>query len=696
MSDADEDLKWGRSTVDTVCPLDCPDTCSLEVTVEKGKIVTIDGSDKQPVTDGYICGKVRRFGERVYGDARLLHPLIREGKRGSGFRRASWDEALGTIAARMLEIRDTTGAEAILPFSYGGSNGLLTQDTVDAQLFRQFGTSRLARTVCAIPTSTAHQALYGKMPGVTYPDYRHAKLIVVWGANPSSSGIHLVPHIKAAQEAGAALIVIDPRRTNLARQADVHLALRPGTDVVVALAIHRYLFERDLTDQQFLAEHTHGADQLRERAAEWTFDRAAEVAGLEPELLENVAEMYAEISPAVLRCGWGLERNRNGGNAALAVLALPAVAGKFGVRGGGYSMSNSAAWNLSAESWIGTPEPATRLVNMNRLGRALLEYRDPAVEMLFVYNCNPVATMPDQNRVLEGLAREDLFTVVFDQVMTDTAKLADVVLPATTFLESYDVAKSYGLSNLQLARPVIEPVGEARPNVEVFAELAARLELDAGAGASTDVEALLHLASALPEETSRELMDSGIVNGPADGRPTQFVDVFPRTPDGKVRLFPEELEGQSAIGLYRYRADPATQDYPLALISPATEKTINSTLGELRTRVANLQMHPDDAVQRALSTGDTVRIFNALGEVHCPVTLNADMRRGTVGLPKGLWRMSTLNGSTANALVSDELTDIGGGAVFNDARVEVARVLTAALDTQDLTLYAADTTEQVH
>ena len=697
MANPDDDPTWGRSTVETVCSLDCPDTCSLEVTLEKGRIVAIDGSDKHAVTDGYICGKVRRFGERVYGDTRLRHPLVREGARDEGrFRRASWDEALGTIATRMIEIRDRWGAEAILPFSYGGSNGLLTQDTVDARLFRQFGTSRLARTVCAIPTSTANQALYGKMAGVTYPDYQHARLIVIWGANPSSSGIHLVPHIKAAQQAGAALVVLDPRRTNLARQADIHLALKPGTDVVVALSIHRYLFEHDLADQQFLAEHTHGAEQLRERAAPWTFDRAAEVAGLDPELLENFAEMYADISPAVLRCGWGLERNRNGGNAALAVLALPTVAGKFGVRGGGYSMSNSGAWNLSPDTWIDTPEPDTRIVNMNLLGKALLEYHDPPIQMLFVYNCNPVATMPNQNRVLKGLAREDLFTVVFEQVMTDTAQLADVVLPATTFLESYDVAKSYGLTNLQLVRPVIDAVEEARPNVEVFAELATRLGLDAGRDQATDAEALLHLANALPEEVRPTLMDTGIVAGVADGTPIQFVDVFPRTPDGKVQLFPEELERESPAGLYRYREDPATSDYPLTLISPATEKTICSTLGELRTRVASLQMHPDDADARELSTGDTARMFNALGEVHCSVTRNADMRRGTVGLPKGLWRMSTFNGSTANALVSDDLTDIGGGAVFNDARVEVARVMTASFDKQNLALWTTDPVEPVH
>ncbi len=641
--------------------------------------MSIGGSRKHAVTDGYICGKVRRFGERVYGDARLTHPLVRQGRRGGEFARTTWDEALATIAGRMVDIRDTWGAEAVLPFSYGGSNGLLTQDTVDARLFREFGASRLARTVCALPTSTANQALYGKMPGVTYPDYRHARLIVVWGANPSSSGIHLIPHIKAAQEAGAALVVIDPRRTNLARRADLHLALKPGTDVVVALAVHRYLFERDLADEPFLAAHAEGADRLRERCAEWTLDRAAEVAGLDPELLENFAEMYADLSPAIIRCGWGLERNRNGGNAALAVLALPAVGGKFGVRGGGYSMSNSAAWNLSSESWIARAEPDTRVVNMNRLGRALLEMRDPPIRMLFVYNCNPVATMPNQNRVIEGLSREDLFTVVFEQVMTDTAKLADVILPATTFLESYDVARSYGSTNLQLARPVIEPVGSARPNVEVFAELADRLGLDAGAGYGSDAEALLGLTAALPEEARGPLMDAGIAVGVAGGAPIQFVDVHPRTPNRKVRLFPEELERESPEGIYRYRPDPATRDYPLALISPSTGKTVNSTLGELRARVANLQIHPDDAEPRGLTTGDTARVFNALGEVHCPVVLDADMRRGTIGLPKGLWRMSTLNGATANALVSDELTDIGGGAVFNDARVQVARVLTVTL-----------------
>ncbi len=692
----DDNLKWGRSTVDTVCPLDCPDACSLAVTVEKGKVLRIDGSHAHDATNGYICAKVRRFSERVYGEARIPYPLVRDGGRDGEFRKASWDDALDLIASRMEAIRDEWGAEAILPFSYGGSNGLLTQDTTDARLFRQFGTSRLARTVCAMPTSTANQALYGKMPGVTYSDYRYARLIIVWGANPSSSGVHLIPHIKAAQAAGAALVVIDPRRTNLARQADIHLAVKPGTDVVVALAIHRFLFEQGLADQEFLDEHANGAAQLRERASEWTIDHAASVAGLDPELLENVAEMYADISPAVIRCGWGLERNRNGGNAALAVLALPTVAGKFGVRGGGYSMSNSGAWRHSPEDWIGVPEPDTRLVNMNHLGRALLDYRDPPVQMLFVYNCNPAVTMPNQNKVLEGLARQDLFTVVFDQVMTDTAALADVVLPATTFLESYDIVTSYGLSTMQLAKPAIDAVGEARPNVEVFAELANRLGLAASGEHGTDVETLLAVTGTMPDEVGRDLMGAGIVTDPAGDAPIQFVDVSPRTPDGKVQLFPEALDHQTPSGLYRYQEHPATDEYPLSLISPATEKTINSSLGELRRGPASLHMHPDDAEPRGLSTGDTVRMFNPLGEVHSPLRLNPDMRRGTVGLPKGLWRMSTLNGSTANALVSDDLTDIGGGAVFNDVRVEVARVVTVSLDAEDVSKWSAGSGDGVH
>ena len=660
--------------------------------------MSIDGSTRHEATNGFICAKVRRFGDRVYGEDRLHHAGVRQGDKGQGrFKKETWDHALTLIAQRMEQIRDRHGAEAILPFSYGGSNGLVSQDTADAQLFRRFGTARLARTVCAAPTTSVSRAMYGRMPGVSYADYRHARLIVVWGANPSTSGIHLVPHIRAAVEAGAALIVIDPRRTRLAKQADIHLQIRPGTDVAVALSIHRFLFENGFEDETFLAAHTRGADHLRARASDWTFDRAATVADVEPELIERVADMYAETSPAVIRCGWGLERNRNGGNAALAVLALPAVAGKFGVRGGGYTMSNSGAWSVDANALVDAPEPATRVVNMNQLGRALTEYTDPPIQMLFIYNCNPAVTMPDQNRVIEGLKRDDLFTVVFDQVLTDTARWADVVLPATTFLEHYDIAKAYGPISLQLVQPVIEPVGDSRPNVEVFADLARRLGIEVSPSFHRDPEAAIHVAAALPDSVRASLMQSGIAEPECPALPIQFVDVFPRTTDAKVDLFPNELESEAPAGIYVYQGETAADTYPLVLLSPATSKTITSTLGELRGGLASLEMHPRDASNRDLSTGDAVRVYNDLGEVHCPLRINPDMKPGTVGLPKGLWRKSTMNGSTANALVADSSTDLGGGACFNDTRVDVTRIVTAELGDEKIALWTAgQTPEEIH
>ncbi len=663
-----------KTVIDTACPLDCPDSCSLAVTVSDGRIARIDGSTLNAPTAGYICAKVRHFGDRVYGDARLQYPAVRAGAKGvrAVSRASSWDEALELVASRLLEIRQQWGGEAILPFSYGGSNGLLTQDTIDAILFRRFGTSRLARTVCAAPTGIAAQSLYGKMPSVTYEDYPEAKLIVLWGVNPSTSGIHLVPYVREAQRRGARLVVIDPRSTPLARQANLHLAPRPGSDVAIALAVHRYLFEEGFADDGFLAAHAKGADRLRERATAWTFERAAHAAGISEAALRRFAEEYARASPALIRCGWGLERNRNGGNAAMAILALPAVAGKFGVRGGGYSLSNSAAWNIS-RPWLG-PEPETRIVNMNKLGRALVELSDPPIKGLFVYNCNPVATLPDQHRVLQGLARDDLFTVVFDQVMSDTAVFADVILPATTFLEAYDFARGYGPLSLQLVRPVIDAVGESRSNPEVFGDLSRRLDVLGPHDADNELDMLLNLFKTLPGTVGRQIEETGRAVPPFGFRPVQFVDVMPRTPDQKVDLFPEALETEAPAGLYTFLPDPGSERFPLALISPASDKTISSTLGELSRPMVSLLMHPADAARRGLKDGDPIKVFNELGEVQCALKVESTIREGAVSLPKGLWRRSTWNQMTANALVPDSLTDLGGGACFNDARVEVARL----------------------
>src|SRR5688572_293537 len=417
-----------------MCPLDCPDTCSLDVTVVDGRVTKIDGNRVNPLTEGFICGKVRDFAEHVYHPTRLVEPLVRlaGSKKGeSAFRPASWDEALGLVSAKLRAAREQHGGESILPCCYGGSNGKLTHDSADAALFRRLGASRCLRTLCAANTTAASVALYGGMAGMALDDYEHARLIVVWGTNPHASGIHFVPIVQRAQAAGAKLVVVDPRATKLARAADMHLPVKPGTDLVLALALVRWLFEHGEADLAFLQRHADGAEELRRRSEPWTVARAADVCGLAPDSIESFARLYAESHPAAIRCGWGPERNRNGCAAIAAVLALPAVAGKFGVRGGGYTMSNGRAFPLGGAA--SDPEPATRVINDSQLGRTLLE-AEPAVRVLFVYNANPLSTFPDQERVRRGFLRSDLFTVVFDQVLTDSARYADVVLPATTFL----------------------------------------------------------------------------------------------------------------------------------------------------------------------------------------------------------------------------------------------------------------------
>ena len=660
--------------VETGCPLDCPDACSLTVDVEAGRVVKIDGSHANPVTRGFICAKVRGYSDHLYSAARVQFPLLRRGAKGEGrFERASWDEALSLVAERLQDTRERHGGEAILPLSYGGSNGYLSQDTTDARLFRRLGASRLLRTVCAVPTGRAAEGLYGDMPGVAYEDYAHARLVVIWGANPNAAGVHLVPFVYEAQRQGARLVVIDPRRTPLARRADLHLAVRPGTDLCLALAVIRWLFANGRADEAFLAAHTTGAAELRRRAETWTLERAAAVTGLPAENIEAFARLYADTRPALVRCGWGLERNRNGGSAAAAVIALPAVIGAFGVRGGGYTLSNSGAWNLSTEGAIGEPEVATRAINMNRVGEALGPETQPAVKALFVYNCNPLMTLPNQERVRTGLLRDDLFTVVFDQVLTDTALYADVVLPATTFLERREIARGYGAYALQDREAVIAPWAEARDNHAVFAELCHK----AGVARAGDPESASELAEGIyassPQGAAwREAAKDGVALPPSGRAPVQFVDVFPGTSDRKVHLVPEELDREAPLGLYGFQAEPGGG--PLVLISPSTDKRVSSSLGQLHRGAVPVEIHPMDAAARGIADGDRVRVSNDLGEVRCRARVTDEVAPGVVSLVKGLWSHNTESGTTSNALCPDTLADLGGGACFNDARVEVAKV----------------------
>ena len=661
--------------VASACPLDCPDACSLEVTVADGRVVKVDGArDRNPLTEGFICSKVRDLPRHVYGADRVTRPLRRNGRKGEArFEAIPWDEALDLAAAKLREARDRWGGESILPYSYGGSNGLLSQDTTDALLFRRLGASRLARTVCAAPTGRAATGLYGKMEGVALTDYDRARLIVVWGCNPQASGIHLVPILRRARENGAKLVVVDPRATPLARQADLHLSPRPGTDVVLALAAIRELFESDRADLAFLEAHASGAEELRRRAAAWTLERASQLCDVPQEDLRRFVDLYASSSPAVVRCGWGVERNRNGGSAIAAILALPAVAGKFGVRGGGYTLSNSGAWKFDSGAIAG-PETAARQVNMNQLGEALSSLDDPPVACLFVYNSNALATTPRQALVRRGLEREDLFTVVFDAVLTDTARYADLVLPATTFLEHRELSRGYGAFVLHLAEPVVDRVGEARPNYEVFAELAVRAGVAERSEIPSESDAVARLldSSGRGDALREELARRGVATPAAGERPVQFVDTFPRTADRRIHLVPEALDREAPGGLYTFHPDPATAEFPLALVSPATNRTISSTFGQLRRAPAALEIHPADAAERGVRNGGRVRVWNTLGEVVCRARISDVMRPGVVELPKGLWSHHTENGATANALAPDALADLGGGATFNDARVQVA------------------------
>lgn len=667
----------------SACPLDCPDACTLEVTVDaqSGALIKVEGDTRNPMTAGAICGKVRRSADRLQAKERLTQPWIRKQlakSRGSfprDFEPATWDAALGLVAERLGSIAKTAGGEAIVPVSYGGSNGNLTEGMVDERLWRRLGAARLERTLCAAPNGAAAAGLVGKMPGVDLNDHIHSDLIIVWGFNPRASGMHYVSILAEAQRRGAKLVVIDPRKTSIAKGADLHLAPRPGTDLVLALALVRELFANGWQDDAFLAAHTTGVDTLRAAAEPWFPEAAAAHTGLAAADIRALAKLYHEASPAVIRLGWGLERCRNGASATAAILALPAVCGKFGVRGGGFTASMSRSFVLDAEGAIAAAVPSTRSVNLSQLGRALSADAPVKTEAAFVYNCNPVAVVPDQAAVTAGFARADLFTVVFEQVATDTVDFADVVLPATHFLEHLDINVGYGAAFMTQASAAVEAPGGARTNPVVFAELLERLGLaqEGDIVEPSELAARLLADSDLSPGQREELASKGgtppsfhLEKGAA---PLPFVDHFPRTPDQKMHLAPASMPG-----LYQLRPEHEDERFPLALISPAHIRLTSSTFGESLTERVPLAMHPDDMRARGLEPGDRVRIHNALGEVVTTVDTDRDAPRpGTVVLPKGLWSRHTENGQTANVLIPDHLSDFGEGPCFNDARVEVER-----------------------
>jgi anaerobic selenocysteine-containing dehydrogenase len=643
-------------TLDTACPLDCPDGCSLTVKVRSGRLIAVDATPVEravnPLTAGFICQKVKHHAERIYATERILTPLIRTGTKGAAqFREASWDEALDLLAGRMRASIDAYGPGSVLPYLYNSSAGVLNANSYGDRLCAELGLPVLEHTICAATNGAAKKRVLGGMISADPLDIDHAKYIVVWGANPTISNTHLPPIISRAVKQGAKLVVIDPRRTAMAGRADRHLAVRVGTDVVLASAIARHLRENDLLDQEFISAHSVGADAYLEACDEWTLDRAAQVTGLAATEIAAFTEEWATTRPATLRIGWGLERNLNGGSGIMTALALPVLMGHFGERGAGilHSTGSGNRIDLSALTDVSSEQPR-RSVSQNDLGIVLnSDDDDQRIDVLLVQGANPALMNLDQNAVLAGLQREDLFTVVHEQVMTDTCRYADVVLPATTHFESADLVSAYGAFVVQNNHAVIERVGQSKSNAEFFAELAKRfgLHLDA------DPDHLL--ASARTDRPVGEPRHAGTT--------IQMVDVFPGHEDRRFHLVPPHYE------------EVATSDrYPLTLITPASNKLINSMFGERHRGSPTLHMHPEDAAMRTITNGQTVRLFNELATFTLTVSVTEEVRPGVVAVAKGYWIHSfdsENQGRGLNALIRRSVEPLAGGACFNDARVEI-------------------------
>ncbi len=668
-------------TLPSVCPLDCPDTCSMTVTVEDEQIVNVRGSRVNPLTRGALCAKVSHYPELVHGPDRLRTPLRRTGKKGEGrFEPISWEAALDEIYERFTAITQTFGAQAILPLNYAGPHGLLAGGSMDLRFFHKLGASLLSRRpLCGGIKAEAFAGTYGAVPTMRTEHVVHARLIVVWGNNITVSQLHLMPIINEARKNGAKLVVVDPRRIQVARRADMHVALNPGTDVVLAWALAAELERIGGLDDTFIEQHVQGAEAFLQQARQMSVAQAAAICGVPEGQIRQLAEMYKTTSPAVICPGNGPERNQNGGSGLRAVFALPALAGKFGVLGGGLLQGASAAFpktlaRLQGEDFI---VPGTRTLNIVTIGRDLLDPDlDPPIKGVFIYNHNPVIVHPDQNTMIRALSQDDLFTVACDVVMTDSVRYADIVLPACSNFEHADLYPAYGQHFLQRTEPVIAPLGEALPNTEIFRRLAARFGFTEAVFQATDSE-LMDQAMALDDVRLQGLRPSQIPVDQAllmtfeDQDAFLFKTTLPQTPSGKIELQSTYLEQKYGRPLPTYR--PLSSLFPLWLITPSSDQRTTSTFGSLPySDKVWLDMHPQDAAARNLVEGVRVRVWNDLGEVHLPLRLTEDVRPGVISSDKGAWFRTSDNGRTVSVLAPSHYADISDGACYNDTRVEVA------------------------
>jgi anaerobic selenocysteine-containing dehydrogenase len=635
----------------TTCTLDCPDTCSLAVTVTRDddggtRITRIDGASANALTDGWICAKVKKHTKRVYAPERVMTPLIRVGVKGSAeFREATWDEAIELVAGRIRRAIDSSGKDSVVAFTYNSSAAAVERSSMTEALFAALGSTIAEHTICARTMGAAWDSVYRGMASADPLDVVHARLVVIWGANPTVSNTHFPPLVAQAVDQGAKVVVIDPRRTAMAKRADLHLAIRPGTDTVLAYAIASHWRSNGHLDDAFIAAHSTGADEVLTQSEQWPLERAAEVTGLDEAGIAMLAEWWGTPRPSMLRIGWGQERNANGGASCRAILTLPVLGGHFGVRGSGVIGSTGTTEIDPKRRWPSLDAVERRRLPMHQLGRWLAPEASDPCRVLFVQGANPAVMCPDQLSVAAALARDDVFTIVHDQVLTDTARYADVVLPATTAFEIADVTGGYGTYTVQPVRPVIDRVGESRSNDETGLALARELGYD------WDPVAI----DAATDDPGPRVVDAASL---------QFVDTAPR--GGRAVLVDPDN------GVPRHVSIPAR--HPLTLISPASSKLVNSMFGEFQSPSPAVLLHPSDALSRGLVAGQLVRVFNDQSTIVVPLDVHDDTRPGVAVMSKGVWLRNHGDGRGVNALTPSTGDALVNGACFNDTFVDVAPV----------------------
>ncbi|WP_374582245.1 molybdopterin-dependent oxidoreductase [Pseudoduganella sp.] len=677
--------------VRATCPHDCPDTCALLVTVEDGVATEVKGDPEHPTTAGVLCTKVSRYTERTYSPDRLLYPLRRVGRKGEGkFQRISWDEALDEIAARLKPLA-ASEPEAILPYSYAGTMGLVQGDSMSSRFFHKIGASLLDRTICATAGATGYKYSIGASIGTDLEQFQHAKLLIIWGGNPIASNLHFWTRAQEAKRNGAKLIAIDPYRSLTADKCHQHIALLPGTDAALALGLMHILIRDDLLDHDYIAQYTLGFEQLRERAAEWTPERTAATCGITVAEVEGLARDYGETAkrgePVAIRMNYGVQRVHGGGMAVRNIACLPALVGAWRHAAGGVQLSSSGTFkkNLAALQRPDLLAKQPRTINMTTIGDDLLRPASPEfgpqIKAVIVYNSNPVAIAPDSSKVQAGFAREDLFTVVLEHFQTDTADYADIVLPATTQLEHVDAHSAYGHLYMMANNAAIAPMGEAKSNTEFFRLLAARMGLDDPCFRDSDDQ----LASvAFVQFDWESLKRKGWQKLEVPDAPFACGN-FP-TPSGKCEFYSESMrrDGLDPLPAYipNYESAASTPElaakYPLAMISPPARNFLNSTFVNVQSLRAtegepHLDIHPDDAATRGINHGDMVRIFNDRGSFVCKARVTAKARPGLVVGLSIWWKKLAGDGKNANEVTSQRLTDMGRAPTFYDTLVQVEK-----------------------